>query len=120
VTFQSFPKPRPRRLEKQDRDAARTAIDRRERAKCRARSEGQCEVIEIEPHEWSERCSRRATQNHHLISGIGKRNVGRSILAEHRIAICDECHQDISDRVLVPSSWVGREDVATVRYRRRS
>ena len=116
----AIPKPRPRLLEKRDRASATAAIDRAERAKCRQRSGGRCEVG------WREvttdgydvyQCTLRATDNHHLISGSGRRGRGKSILAAHRIDVCRQCHQDITGHVLVPVG-LGREDAATVRYER--
>jgi hypothetical protein len=118
------PKPRPKLLDKYDRQRERDKTDREERAKCKARSGGQCEVVVdaytmvnfINPR--SVRCQQRAVENHHLIGGIGRRNQGRSILAKHRLDVCKVCHAEITNHVLVPTSDTTREDAATVRYER--
>lgn len=120
----AFPKQRPRLLDKLERKADLDAKDRIERKKCRARSGGQCEVIAVmfrsleERDDYLHRCPRRASQNHHLIGGSGKRNKGKSILAEHRIDTCDKCHDEITGNVLVPVNRYEREDAATVKYER--
>lgn len=120
------PKPRPKALEKRDRLAARDKIDRAERAKVRARSGGRCEVIEsvlavggaVGHSRWiKHRCLRAAHQNHHLKGGIGRRNRGVSILAAHRLDVCDRCHADITDKIL-KAVGPGREDAATVYFER--
>jgi hypothetical protein len=120
------PKPRPALLDKRERVTNTAIIDRVERAKCRERSKGRCEVIEegilanfagIPPVVLLKRCSRRAGENHHLKGGIGRRNRGASILAEHRLEVCSICHSDITGHVLQPVG-VGREDAATVRFER--
>ena len=118
------PKPRPHLLTKYDRQAKRDQIDRAERAKCRARSGGGCEVITV--HDLRSligraveiRCIHRASQNHHLIGGIGRRNRGKSILAAHRLDVCDWCHTEINHAVLRPVDGTKKEDAATVRYER--
>lgn len=120
MSFYPQPKPRPSLLTKQDRQREQDAIDRRESAKVKARANGRCEVR----WRWQgqdtpfQRCTRPpGPGNHHLIYGIGVRNVGPSILAEHRIAVCVQCHPLLTHHVLVP---VGpdREDAAAVRYER--
>lgn len=118
------PKPRPRLLDKRDAKAAVTEIDKKQRAICLERSMGFCEVLEASGrHPWPQRgfqrCGRRATQNHHLLGGIGRRNKGRSILAEHRLDVCDRCHEEITGKVLVPCVEQSKaERAATVRYER--
>lgn len=113
--------------EKRERLAAVEKQDRLERAKCRQRSGGRCEVIEsrliwgipgAERERSARRCARRASQNHHLIGGSGRRNKGKSILAAHRIDTCDRCHDDITGHVLVPVDGTQKEDAATVQYER--
>ena len=117
-------KPRPTLLDKQDKDSAVDAKDRIERKKCKARSGGRCEVIERipgwpNPNAWiPRRCWRRSSQNHHLIGGSGRRNKGKSILAEHRLETCDRCHDEITNHVLVPVDGTLKEDAATVKYER--
>jgi hypothetical protein len=120
------PKGRPRLLEKRQARADRDRIDREERAKVRARSGGQCEVRIYDYYafertgRFSERCSRRASENHHLLGGIGRRNRGRSILSAHRLDVCKRCHDDITGKVLVPCVTQDQaECAATVRYERR-
>lgn len=113
-------KPRPRLLDKRAAKAALDAQDRIERAKCKARSGGQCEVhmttTSFRGGDW--RCVRRASQNHHLIGGSGKRNKGKSVLAEHRLDTCDRCHEEITHHVLVPVDGTLKDNAATVRYER--
>ncbi len=122
-----FDKGRPKLLERREQKARVEGINRMERQKCRVRSGGQCEVIEqfngpADDQNYSEwlarRCARRASQNHHLIGGTGRRNKGRSILAAHRLDTCDRCHDEITNHVLVPVDGLSKEDAATVRYER--
>lgn len=102
------PKPRPRLLDRRDSKAAIAKIDRLERKKCRERSGGQCEVRSgfIQPGQppaaITVRCIHRASHNHHLRSGIGRRNRGTSILAAHRLEVCEWCHAEIHGHVLKP------------------
>jgi len=121
------PKPRPRLLERREAASKVKTQDQIERAKCHVRSGGRCEVIEVF-HSGSGwplsvvppvRCQRRATENHHLIGGSGRRNTGRSIMAAHRLDVCQRCHQDITGKVLVPVDGTKKEHAATVRYERR-
>lgn len=107
------PKPRPHLLTTRKTQADLARVDREERAKCHARSEGRCEVRTFT------RCRQRATENHHLIGGIGRKNKGKSILAAHRLDVCKVCHRELTNHVLVPA--VERrfaEAAATVRYER--
>jgi hypothetical protein len=117
-TLQRLQKPRPKLLEKRDVASKRDAKDRLERAKCRARSLGQCEVYERVPgmRVWV-RCAKRALENHHLIGGR-MRNRGKSILAEHRLDVCPDCHQEITGNVLKPEDGTKRELASDVRYER--
>ena len=114
------PRPRPRYLTRMDRQRAQDRIDRDERAKCKARSGGRCEVIvNVTPGGRIVcSCRQRAVENHHLISGIGRRNQGRSILAAHRLDVCKVCHAEITNHVLVPVDGTKKHDAATVRYER--
>jgi hypothetical protein len=118
----AFPKDRPRLLDKRDRAADIKKIDKAESRKVRARSGGRCEVWEAGSTGMSLRCTHKAMPgNHHLIFGIGRKNKGRSILAECRIDVCKTCHEDITGKVLVP--WVAQylaEYADTVIYRRRT
>lgn len=136
------PKPRPALLTKRDQALKLATQDRIERSKCRARSGGRCEVLTFSS--WTplgstmtgrsgdvleiwrtagqarvqRRCPRRSSQNHHLIGGTGRRNKGESILAAHRLDVCDKCHQEITNHVLVPIDGTHKEDAVTVRYER--
>jgi hypothetical protein len=94
------PKPRPRLLDKRERAADLARINREESAKVKARSGGRCEVI-VAGTPWT-RCNRRGTQIHHLIGGSGRRNVGRSVLAAHKLNSCLACHHEITGHVLKP------------------
>lgn len=124
----AFPKPRPRLLDKRTRAADVAKVDRAERATCKARSGGRCEVWTLAPRNaWPYmprplffRCERRATENHHLIGGIGRKNKGQSILAAHRLDVCRECHRELTGHVLVPCvPHEQAERAESVRYERR-
>jgi hypothetical protein len=111
------PKARPRLLDKRQAKADAARVDREQRAICQARSGGRCEVRGAGRFS---RCIHRATENHHLIFGIGRKNVGRSRMAEHRLHVCAYCHEEITAHVLVPCvDEAQRELAATVRYERR-
>lgn len=119
----AFPKPMPKLLEKRAKHAAIETQDKAERKKCHLRSAGQCEVVEVtfRPESsaiYTKRCARRASQNHHLIGGSGKRNKGKSILACHRLDTCDRCHQEVTHKVLVPVNGEEREWAVKVKYER--
>lgn len=125
----AVPKPRPSLLSKREAKAAVNAEDRAENAKVKHRSGGQCEVIDVVLYrrderqlhtapQYARRCRLRASQYHHLISGIGRRNVGDSIKAEHKLHVCDRCHEDIHGHVLKPTNESERYDAATVRFER--
>lgn len=123
MTGLAFPKPRPHLLEKRERKAKLKTQDAAERKKCHLRSGGRCEVIEVRftPEQsaiYSKRCARRASQNHHLLGGVGRRNVGDSILARHRLDTCDLCHLEIEHAVLIPVDRDKSVDAATVKYER--
>ena len=124
----AFPKQRVKALEQQDKATALESKDKAENAKARKRAKGQCEVQECaevdEPHMprtsrplwrvW--RCAKKDTQTHHLIGGIGRRNKGKSILADYKLRVCDQCHDDITRKILQPTT--AEHTAATVRYRR--
>ena len=112
-------KPRPKLLDQRHAKADVAKIDRAENAKVKARSKGQCEVRTKDY--WLQRplrCNLRASQVHHLISGIGRRNRGASIKAAHKLHVCDRCHSEIHGHVLTPVNATEREAAATVRYER--
>lgn len=114
-------KPRPKLLEQRETKAAISTQDRAENAKVKQRSGGQCEVqmLWISPSEtFPKRCPLRASHVHHLISGIGRRNRGVSILAAHKLHVCERCHSEIHGHVLKPINATEREAAATVRYER--
>lgn len=114
-------KPKPRLLERRARRAAVTAEDRKQNDLVKIRSGGACEVRTVVTHHshvTSIRCLRRAVHVHHLISGMGRRNIGKSILAAHKLHVCDLDHADIHGHVLVPVDFLTREDAATVVYSR--
>lgn len=92
-----FPKVIPARR----KDAEDKALDRRESAKVRRRSEGRCEVVVFSENPCAPdlRCRRLATQVHHMIGGRGKRGIGLSALAEHKQHVCDTCHRHITGDV---------------------
>jgi len=109
----AFPKPRPAKLEREERKAAREAFDSAESERARGRAKGQCEVVTG----WT-RCRRRDTETHHLKGGIGVRGRGESSLAEWKLRACHWCHQEITARVLVPVD--PQADARTITYRRVS
>lgn len=112
-----IPKPRPKMLDKRKAKADVDAEDRRENAKMKKRSGGRCEVVVISAtyrQPW--RCPRRAFHPHHLISGIGRRNVGKSIKSEHKLHVCEACHDEIHGRVLKPENDVHRYEATKVRF----
>lgn len=118
------PKPRPKLLDRRKVKADTAKLDREENAKVKARSKGQCEVRFQHRHVvdgkvWAERrCALRASQVHHLISGIGRRNVGASIKAGAKLHLCDRCHAEIHGHVLKPTDEATRYDAAMVRFER--
>lgn len=124
MTHTTNQKPRPKLLDKRQVKADVAKVDREENAKVRQRSGGQCEVLEVhyrsleERDDFFRRCARRASHIHHLISGIGRRNVGRSILAAHKLHVCDLGHSEIHGHVLKPVNATEREDASTVKYER--
>lgn len=117
----AFPKGRPRVLEQRDRRSELNAIDRQERRKCKTRSGGRCEIILVTHRPETSsitqlRCKRSARENHHLLGGNGRRNVGPSILSIHRIEICAEHHREINAALLEPYREDENHLAATVRY----
>jgi hypothetical protein len=105
----------PAKLEKAKRTARRVATDDEESDKVKARSKGQCEVIEALRNDWApksftmKRCPKRALHVHHLLGGIGVRGRGKSALAENKLHLCPDCHSDIHAHVLVKFSEDGKE-----------
>jgi hypothetical protein len=94
-----FPKPRPARLEREDRKKTRVTADETESKKVKLRSGGRCEVVV----QGEGRCRRRAHSVHHMIGGIGVRGRGVSALAERKQHVCDGPtghHGLITDHVL--------------------
>ena len=117
-----FAKPRPKALDKADKAKALAAKDKAESAKAKKRAGGLCEVYFAEPYgknltRWvGMYCTRKDTQTHHLIGGIGRRNKGRSLLADYKLRVCAECHRLITANILQPTTT--EHTAATVRYRR--
>lgn len=117
-----FPKGTPRVILKAKRKAALEAQDRAARKACRLRSGGRCEVVTETPKPETstmlvKRCQRRATQNHHLMGGNGRRNRRESVLSNSRLDCCSTCHQLITARVLEPSNRDHAMLADKVRYR---
>jgi hypothetical protein len=109
----AFPKTRPRALEKADKDKAVAAMDKAENVKAKKRAKGTCEVrIVGVTAPW--RCIRKDTQTHHLLGGIGRRNKGKSILADYKLRVCDLHHKEITANILRPTT--AEHDASTVRY----
>jgi hypothetical protein len=118
----SLQKPKPKMLTKHEARVAVAKQDREENAKVKQRSQGQCEVRQTNVYSGGKttvsRCHLRASQVHHLISGIGRRNVGDSISAKCKLHVCDRHHSEIHGHVIVPVNSFEREDAATVVYER--
>jgi hypothetical protein len=117
----AIPKQRVKALDKADKQKAIEAQDKAENAKAKKRAGGMCEVIVSRAPAgtgvtlWhSERCHRKDTQTHHLKGGIGRRNRGDSILAIQKLRVCDQCHSDITGKILKPTT--AEHDASTVRY----
>lgn len=109
----AFPKGRVKALDKQDKAKAIEAKDKAENAKAKARSENRCEV-RVGLMSTFIRCWGAGVETHHLIGGIGRRNKGKSILAEYKLRVCKECHAAITANILRPTT--AEHDAATVRY----
>jgi hypothetical protein len=113
------PKPMPKLLEKQAKALSTRATDRAENAKAKQRAGGQCEVYVVpDGKNLYRRCLKPATETHHLLGGIGRRNKGQSILADYKLRVCATCHREITGHVLVPVQ--ADHNALTVRYRRVS
>lgn len=111
----AIPKSRVMALDKADKQKAIEAQDRAENAKAKKRAKGRCEMRET----WGAqrefvRCVRKDTETHHLIGGIGRRNRGKSILAEYKLRVCSACHQAITANILRPTT--AEHDASTVRF----
>jgi len=114
-----FPKPRPHALLKRERQSALKAKDTAENRKVKARSAGRCEVQTLYDRNgaFALGCSRNAVgEPHHLIYGSGRRNVGKSIFSQWKLAVCKSCHREITEHILVPVD--PQADAAHVVYRR--
>ncbi len=117
-----FAKSRNKTLEKAEARAELDKQDKKENAKAKQRAKGGCEVIVslMAPIKGdvtlahSERCTRKDTETHHLIGGIGRRNKGKSLLADYKLRVCKECHDAITKHILRPTTAV--HDAHTVRY----
>lgn len=123
------PKPTPKLIDKKKARADVAAIDRRENLKVKKRSGGLCEVqVWLPPSErrrlpgelpvakYSLCMGLAVGEPHHLISGIGRRNVGKSIKAEHKLAVCRKCHAEIHGHVLKPENEANRYDASKIRF----
>ena len=119
--FSPVPKGRVKALDQADQRKALEAEDKRENAKVKKRAGGRCEVIVSTPNSWApnrsvslSRCERPGIDPHHLISGSGRRNRGKSILADYKLWVCRQCHDDITRKILKPTT--AEHDAGTVRY----
>lgn len=92
----------PAKVERETRKAKRLANDDEETKKAQLRSGGRCEVVWFgRKARKVKRCTRRIMPGiHHMIGGWGKRARGPSLLAEHKQAVCQECHDRITGHVL--------------------
>ena len=117
----TYSKGRPHLLEKRKRKSDRQRDDRAERKLCHIRIGGRCEVVIVTNRPESstftvQRCKRPARHNHHLIGGVGRRNVGDSMKAAHRLDVCPDHHREIEDAIIEPYREDEKLDAATVRY----
>jgi len=110
----AFPKGRIKALDKADKVKAIEAQDKKENAKAKKRAAGMCEVVEVHGSSSYGRCGHKDTETHHLLGGIGRRNKGKSILAEYKLRVCSQCHQAITANILRPTT--ATHDAATVRF----
>lgn len=117
----ALPKGRVKALLKEDKTKAIEKQDKAESAKAKKRAKGRCEVHERWPlpnvltgRYPYVRCSHKDTDTHHLIGGIGRRNKGKSILADWKLRVCKECHDLITKHILRPTT--AEHDAHTVRY----
>jgi hypothetical protein len=114
----AFPKGRNKALDKQDKQAALEALDKKENAKAKKRAKGRCEVIEVRnigPRAFTATyCEHKDRETHHLLGGIGRRNRGKSVLAENKLRVCTEHHREITANILKPMN--AEHDASTVRF----
>jgi hypothetical protein len=115
----AFPKSRVKALEKQDKDRELATQDEKENKKARKRAKGQCEVQVLLVNvvgrkQMAIRCTWKDSQTHHLLSGIGRRNKGASILADWKLRVCDQCHAEITGKILKPTT--AEADAHTITY----
>jgi hypothetical protein len=90
-----FPKGKPQMLVRDELRRADEATDKRESAKVKLRSRGRCEVTV-----GGVRCSKRASEVHHLIGGWKLRGRGDSALAKNKTHACGDCHRLITGNAL--------------------
>ena len=95
-----FPKARPALLDKQEHRRTIVGLDRLENEKVKQRSGGWCEIHALNREGVAVRCTRRASEIHHLLGGWRRRSRGPSALAEHKQHVCRRCHQEITGHVL--------------------
>jgi hypothetical protein len=117
-----FPKGMTQRAYVKRKRSRKKATDYAENRKVKKRSGHVCEVKE-RGHMFPDyffRCSQYAMPGvHHLIFGRGKRNVGRSILAECKIAICPVHSLEIHEHLLNPVEGCDPTLADSVRYERK-
>lgn len=114
----ALPKSRPVSLDREDRKASIASKDKAENAKAKARAKGQCEVMTVidarSRKTIAVRCDRQDRETHHLLGGNGRRNRGKSILAEYKLRVCPTCHAEITRNILKPMT--ATHDAITVRF----
>jgi hypothetical protein len=110
----AIPKSRVKALDKDDQRKALAAKDKAENAKARKRAGGQCEIRTALVGKLFTRCKRAGVDPHHLIYGSGRRNRGKSILADYKLWVCRQCHAAITANVLRPTT--AEHTAATVRF----
>ena len=107
----AFPKPVPQVLERQERRARQQALERKENATVRQRSDGRCEVVLGE-----QRCRKRGREIHHLLGGHGRRGCGESVLATHKVHACVDHHRLMGLKWIEVTWTTPQNPVATMRF----
>ncbi len=107
----AFPKPFPQILERQQRRTCQQARDRRENAKVRQRSGGQCEVVLDKT-----RCRKPGHDIHHLVGGHGRRGRGASALATHKVQACLDHHRLMGLKRIEVTWTTAQDPVSTIQF----
>ena len=107
----AFPKPFPQILERRERRRCQQARERRENAKVRQRSGGQCEVVLGQT-----RCRKPGHDIHHLVGGHGRRGRGASALATHKVHACLDHHRLMGLKWIAVTWTTAQDPVSTMQF----